>query len=89
MEETFRIYPNIGTLLPAMGYGDEQVKDLEKTINKVDCDAVIVGTPIDLRRVVKIKKPSTRVYYDLEEIGEPKLTGILGEFVKKHLPGRG
>lgn len=88
LEETFRIYPNIGTLLPAMGYGDEQVKDLEKTINKVDCDAVIVGTPIDLRRVVKIKKPSTRVYYDLEEIGEPKLTGILDEFVKKHLPGR-
>jgi predicted GTPase len=88
LEETFRIYPNIGTLLPAMGYGDEQVKDLEKTINKVDCDAVIVGTPIDLRRVVKIKKPSTRVYYDLEEIGEPKLIGILDEFVKKHLPGR-
>ena len=89
LEETFRIYPNIGTLLPAMGYGDEQVKDLEKTINKVDCDAVIVGTPIDLRRVVKIKKPSTRVYYDLEEIGEPKLSGILDDFVKKHLPGRG
>jgi len=88
LEETFRIYPNIGTLLPAMGYGDEQVKDLEKTINKVDCDAVIVGTPIDLRRVVKIKKPSTRVYYDLEEIGEPKLSGILDDFVKKHLPGR-
>jgi len=84
LSETFRIYPGIGTLLPAMGYGDEQLRDLETTINNTDCDAVVIGTPIDLNRIIKIKKPSTRVYYDLQEIGEPNLTGILNDFVKKH-----
>ncbi len=82
--ETFRIYPNIGTLLPAMGYGAQQVKDLEATINKVKCDAVVIATPIDLNRLVKIKKPNTRVYYDLQEIGSPDLDTILTDFVKKH-----
>jgi len=81
---TFQIYPNIGTLLPAMGYGEQQLKDLEETINKTDCDSVIIGTPIDLNRIIKINKPNTRVYYDLQEIGDPNLTDILDEFVKKH-----
>jgi predicted GTPase len=81
---TFQIYPNIGTLLPAMGYGDQQLKDLEETINKTDCDSVIIGTPIDLSRIIKINKPSTRVYYDLQEIGDPNLTDIMDEFIKKH-----
>jgi predicted GTPase len=85
LSETFRIYPNIGTLLPAMGYGDEQLKDLETTINNTDCDSVIIATPIDLNRIIKIKKPNTRVYYDLQEIGEPNLTQVLDEFVKKYL----
>jgi predicted GTPase len=84
LSETFRLYPNIGTLLPAMGYGDEQLHDLEKTINNTDCDCVIIATPIDLNRIIKIKKPNTRVYYDLQEIGYPNLTQILDEFVKKH-----
>ncbi len=84
LSETFKIYPNIGVLLPAMGYSDEQLKDLETTINKVDCDAVIIGTPIDLNRIVKINKPTTRVYYDLQEIGTPDLEGILNEFTAKH-----
>jgi predicted GTPase len=84
LAETFRIYPNIGTLLPAMGYGDQQVKDLEATINRTKCDSVIIATPIDLNRLVKIKKPNTRVYYDLQEIGSPDLDGILADFVKKH-----
>lgn len=84
MSETFRLYPNIGTLLPAMGYGDEQLKDLEKTINNTDCDSVIIATPIDLNRIIKIKKPNTRVYYDLQEIGYPNLTEVLNDFVKKH-----
>lgn len=84
LAETFRIYPNIGTLLPAMGYGEEQLKDLEKTINNTDCDAVIIGTPIDLNRIVKINKPNTRVYYDLQEIGEPNLEGVLSDFIAKH-----
>lgn len=84
LAETFRIYPNIGTLLPAMGYGEEQLRDLEKTINNTDCDSVIIGTPIDLNRIVKINKPNTRVYYDLQEIGEPNLDGLLTDFLKKH-----
>lgn len=81
---TFKIYPNIGTLLPAMGYGDQQLKDLEETINKTECDSVVIGTPIDLNRIIKINKPSTRVYYDLQEIGDPDLNSILDEFTKKH-----
>ncbi len=84
LAETFKIYPNIGDLLPAMGYGEEQLNDLEKTINNVDCDTVIIGTPIDLNRIVKIDKPNTRVYYNLQEIGEPNLEQVLGEFTKKH-----
>lgn len=84
LSETFKIYPNIGTLLPAMGYGDEQVRDLEKTIENTPCDAVVIATPIDLSRIVKINKPTVKVGYDLQEIGTPNLTGILDEFVKKH-----
>ena len=82
LTETFKIYPEIGTLLPAMGYGEQQLKDLEKTIDKTECDAVVIGTPIDLNRIIKIKKPNTRVYYDLQEIGKPDLNDILGDFVK-------
>ena len=67
-----------------MGYGDEQISDLQATINAVDCDAVVIGTPIDLARVVQIDKPHTRVHYDLEEIGEPNLEGILRQFVGAH-----
>jgi len=78
--ETFKKYPEIGTLLPAMGYGDQQVKDLEDTINKTDCDLVIIATPIDLRRLVKLSKPAVKVAYELEEIGRPKLTDVLKNF---------
>lgn len=77
--DTFAHYPNIGTLLPALGYGDQQIKDLEETINAVECDAVVIGTPIDLRRIVNIKKPSVRVTYELQEIGKPTLADILKE----------
>ena len=83
LSETFEIYPGIGTLLPAMGYGEQQLKDLEATINGADCEAVVIGTPIDLNRVIKINKPSTRVYYDLQEIGKPDLTGVLDEFTRR------
>jgi len=83
LAETFEIYPNIGTLLPAMGYSDQQLKDLETTINNTDCEAVVIGTPIDLNRIVKINKPNTRVYYDLQEIGYPTLKEILNDFVKE------
>jgi predicted GTPase len=81
LAETFETYPGIGALLPAMGYGEEQTRDLEATINAVDCDAVVIGTPIDLNRVIRIKKPNTRVYYDLQEIGYPDLDGILEGFL--------
>jgi predicted GTPase len=85
LAETFRIYPNIGILLPAMGYSETQLRDLETTINSTDCDAVVIGTPIDLSRIINIKKPHTRVYYDLQEIGEPNLKGVLDEFMNKNL----
>ncbi len=77
--KTFEKYPDIGILLPAMGYGEQQVKDLEATINATPCDSVIIGTPIDLRRVCNIQKPSTRVMYDLKEIGEPTLVDVLSK----------
>ncbi|RXQ96495.1 GTPase [Ancylomarina salipaludis] len=83
LKETYEIYPNIGNILPAMGYSDQQLKDLEATINRCDCDSVIIGTPIDLNRIIKIDKPTTRVYYDLEEIGYPKLSHIIKQFVKQ------
>lgn len=82
LAETFEIYPEIGQLLPAMGYGAQQLADLETTINNTDCEAVIVGTPIDLSRVINIKHPFTRVYYDLQCIGEPTLKMVIDEFVK-------
>ena len=84
LKETFEIYPNIGTILPAMGYSPQQLKDLEKTINATECDSVIIGTPIDLNRIINIKKPNTRVYYDLEEIGKPNLKELLDGFVKSN-----
>ena len=83
LAETFKIYPEIGTLLPAMGYGKQQMKDLSATIEKTDCDSVVIATPIDLQRVIKINKPCTRVMYDLQEIGKPDLEDILDDFVKK------
>jgi len=75
--QTFAAYPNTGALLPAMGYGEEQIKDLEETINATPCDLVIIGTPIDLRRVVRIEHPTDRVYYELQVIGKPSLEEIL------------
>jgi predicted GTPase len=84
LKDTFRTYPGIGTLLPAMGYGSKQLKDLEASINQTPCDAVVIGTPIDLNRIITIKKPSTRVYYNLQEIGKPDLDDILEEFIRTH-----
>ena len=84
LAETFKIYPNIGTLLPAMGYGAEQMKDLEKTIANTPCDAVVIGTPIDLPRFIKIKQPVVKVGYELQEIGTPTLKEVLDDFVAQH-----
>jgi predicted GTPase len=80
MAETYEKYPDIGVLLPAMGYSPEQVADLETTINAVDCDYVVIGTPIDLRKVVNIKAPSVRVRYDLKVLGSPNLEDVLKDF---------
>jgi len=74
---TYKKYPKTGPVLPAMGYGEAQMKDLEATINGSDVDMVIVGTPIDLKRLIKINKPSQRVRYELQEIGQPTLEEIL------------
>jgi len=84
LSETFEIYPEIGAVLPAMGYGEQQLKDLETTINNTECEAVVIGTPIDLNRIIKIDKPNTRVYYNLQEIGRPNFDMILDDFVKKY-----
>jgi predicted GTPase len=78
--ETFALYPEIGALLPAMGYGSQQMADLEKTIAAVECDTVVVGTPIDLSRIIKIDKDWVRVRYELQEIGEPNLAQLLKRF---------
>jgi predicted GTPase len=80
IKATYQKYPEIGVLLPAMGYGEDQMKDLEITINTSDADSVIIATPIDLRRVIKIEKPSTRVTYSLQEIEAPTLSDLLADF---------
>ncbi len=82
--DTFNKYQHIENVLPAMGYGEQQLKDLEETIHKADCDVVIIGTPIDLSRVISINKPCTRVHYDLDEISSPNLSDILKDFIQKH-----
>jgi predicted GTPase len=79
ISDTFKKYPKIGVLLPAMGYSDAQIKDLETTINNTDCDSVIIGTPIDLGRILKINKPSVRVKYDLKEMGDITIKSVLKE----------
>jgi len=77
--ETFEQYPDIGTLLPAMGYGRKQMDDLRETIERSDADLVLIGTPIDLRRLIEIDKPAMRVTYKLQEMGEPTLKDLLAE----------
>jgi predicted GTPase len=83
LTQTFRTYPDIGTLLPAMGYSEVQKRDLEETINRTECDSVIIATPIDLNRIIHIKKPTVRVGYELQEIGSPNLAEVLEEFCSR------
>src|SRR5699024_2088902 len=84
LSETFETYPHIDTVLPAMGYGEQQLKDLEETINQADCDAVIIGTPMDLTRIININKPCTRVHYELDEVGSRTLEGASEEAIATH-----
>lgn len=81
IKETFEHYPHIQRLLPAMGYGEEQMRELQETIEKVKCDLVVIATPVDLRRVININKPSCRVTYELEEIGRPTLREVMKDFL--------
>jgi len=81
LKTTYEKYPHIGTLLPAMGYGEKQVRDLESTINSSDAELVVIATPIDLRRIIKMNKPAVRVRYELQEIGEPTLNELLGKVI--------
>ena len=80
--DTFKKYPGIGTLLPAMGYGTKQMKDLETTINRAECDVVVIATPIDLRKLVKLNKPAVRVTYELQTIGAPTIEDVLKSFTR-------
>jgi predicted GTPase len=84
LAETFEVYPEIGKVLPAMGYSDQQLADLEATIKATDCEAVVIGTPIDLTRIIEIDKPATRVHYNLQEIGRPNLDQVLADFFAEH-----
>lgn len=79
IKDTYKTYPHMEQILPAMGYGDKQTKELEETINKVDCDIVVGGTPINLERIIKTEKPIARVRYDLEEITKPDLADVIEE----------
>jgi len=83
LAETYNTYPHIENILPAMGYGEEQMRDLAETIKRVDCDTVIIATPIDLKRVINIDKPATRVEYSLQEIGHPDVEDVLKDFIAK------
>ena len=83
IKPVFEAYPQLGPVLPAMGYGDEQIADLEATIEAVPCDLVVVASPVDLRRLLRLSKPAVRVSYEVEERGEPKLSPLLREFAAR------
>ncbi|MHA1206672.1 MAG: cyclic 2,3-diphosphoglycerate synthase [Candidatus Hodarchaeales archaeon] len=84
IKATYQKYPHLTNILPAMGYGEKQMKELEETINAADCETVIIGTPIDLGRLLTIKLPSVRVTYDLDEQGSPSLEDIIKDFLKRN-----
>jgi len=81
--DTYKKYRHLDVILPAMGYGEKQMKELEETINRSDADLVVIGTPIDLRRVINLNKPAVRVRYELQEIGKPDLEDVLKDFFEK------
>ena len=83
LAETFRKYPKTGPVLPAMGYGEEQTRDLEATVKATPCDLVVIGTPIDLRRIISFDKPTVRVTYDLAERGKPDLADVLAPILAR------
>jgi predicted GTPase len=82
IKRTYEKYPHIGFVLPAMGYGTKQIKELEQTIEKAPCDSVVLGTPIDIRRIMRMTKPAARVRYEIREVTKPTLEELLGKFLK-------
>ena len=82
IKKTFESYPEIGALLPAMGYSKKQIKDLERTIDSIPCDSVVIATPVDLTKILKLHKPSVRVRYELQEIGKPDLEEVIEKFLQ-------
>jgi len=82
LKEVYKKYP-LEIVIPAMGYSEKQIRELEDTINRIDCDAVIIGTPVNLQKFIKIDKPSVRVSYDIKEIGKPTLEDVISDFFKK------
>ncbi len=83
IKDTYRQYPNIGPVLPSMGYSKQQMKDLEATIEKTPCDLVVIATPIDLNRIINIEKPTVKINYELEDFGKPNLCDVICCFLKK------
>ena len=83
LKNIYSEYPHIGPVLPAMGYSSEQIRELEETINKTDCDLVVLGTPTDLTRFMSINKPSVKIKYEIREITKPNLEDILRKFKRK------
>jgi predicted GTPase len=86
IRDTFAAYPGTGPVLPAMGYGEKQIRELAETIRKTPADMVVIGTPIDLAAVARLDKPSVRVRYELEELGEPTLSDVLDRFLETTAP---
>jgi len=83
IRQVYSEFPHIGMVLPAMGYSKKQMDELEQTINSVECDSVLIGTPVDLRNLLNINKPAARVRYEIQEIGKPNLEDVLNKFLKK------
>lgn len=84
LRKTFALYPHIAELLPAMGYGAQQIADLEATINQTPADVVLVATPVDLASLLEIKKESVRLVYEIQPMGKPRVEDILVEFLERH-----
>ena len=83
IKSVYEEYPHLGAVLPAMGYSRKQIEELEQTINAVECDAILVGTPVDLRHIISMNKPAAKVRYELQEISRPNLEDVLNKFLKK------
>ena len=83
IKNIFKKFTHLGNLLPAMGYGKEQIKELEETINATPCDVVVIGTPVDLRKLLHLNKPAVRARYELQEVSKPDLEDILKQHFSK------